>query len=132
MGGSCFCYSSNVLMPIYKVSLMVMFKCHHWIGHFWVKPKPILPLCSLESLTLMLVVANLAITKWCKNLKNDKFWHMGTLLRILNMPIFRWFSKDLHPCALDEARLMVRLCELDYRALRESYHNVVDLWVWPT
>ena len=53
-------------------------------------------------LTLMLLVANLANTKWCKKTaKLLKPWHMGTHLRELvesfpmdtNMTAFRWFSK---------------------------------------
>ena len=52
----------------------------------------------------MLVVANLANTKWCKNPeKRLKFWLMGNHLRVLsesflmntNITGFRWFSKIL-------------------------------------
>ena len=55
-------------------------------------------------LTLMLLVANLVNTKWCKKTeKRLKPWHMGTHLRVLsesypmytNMTGFRWFSKNL-------------------------------------
>ena len=61
-------------------------------------------------LTLILVVANWANTKWCK--KSD----MGTHLRVLsesylkntNMTGFRWFSKRaLHSYALDESSLNI-------------------------
>ena len=49
-------------------------------------------------LTLIMVVANLAITKRKKNFK--KYWHMGTYLRVLsesfpmniNMTGLKWFS----------------------------------------
>ena len=56
----------------------------------------------IVSLTLMLLVPNLANTKWCKNPENLlKPWHMCTHLRVLsesypmntNMTGFRWFSK---------------------------------------
>ena len=56
----------------------------------------------LSFLTLMLLVDNLAITKWCKNPeKQPKSWHMGTHLRVLskscqmntNMTGFWCFSK---------------------------------------
>ena len=51
-------------------------------------------------LTLMLAVANLANTKWCKKTEK-KLWHIGTHLRVFsesylmdtNMTGFRWFSK---------------------------------------
>ena len=55
------------------------------------------------SLTLMLLVANLANTKCCKKPeKGLETWHMGTHLRVLNesfavntyMTGFRWFSKS--------------------------------------
>ena len=53
----------------------------------------------------MLVVANLANTKWCKKPeKRLKPWQMGTHLRVLseshimiaNTAGFRWFSKLRH------------------------------------
>ena len=53
-------------------------------------------------LTLMLLVANLANTKWCKKPEKwPKPWQMGTHLRVLsesfqmntNLTGFRWFSK---------------------------------------
>ena len=56
----------------------------------------------VQELTLMLLVANFACTKWCKNPeKRLKPWHIGTHLRVLsesfqmntNMTGFRWFSK---------------------------------------
>ena len=52
--------------------------------------------------SLMLPLANLANTKWCKRPKKwYKPWHMGTHLKVLserypmstNMTGFRWFSK---------------------------------------
>ena len=51
---------------------------------------------------LMLLVANLTIRKWCKNMKEWlKPWHMGTHLRVLsksflmntNLTGLRWFSE---------------------------------------
>ena len=53
------------------------------------------------SLTIMLLVANLANTKWCKIPENDWNWEMGTHLRVLsvsfptntNLTGFRLFSK---------------------------------------
>ena len=66
-------------------------------------PSPILQL-QLLNLTLMLLVANLANTKLCKNPgKSLKSWHVGTHLRALlecypmstNKTGFRWFSKIL-------------------------------------
>ena len=68
-----------------------------------------------SSFTLMLLVANLAIIKWCKiPEKWLKPWHMGTHLRVLsesypmniNMIGFRWFSK-VFGLALD----WVKACE---------------------
>ena len=70
----------------------------------------------LRVFPFMLPVANLANTKWCKKAeKLRKPWHMGTHLRVLNesfpmntkMTGFRWFSKTLHPCALDENNLSI-------------------------
>ena len=67
-----------------------------------------------HDLILMLVVADLANTKWCQNSEKwSKSRHMGTHLRVLsksypmnsNMAGFRWFSKILHSCALDESSL---------------------------
>ena len=61
----------------------------------------------------MLLLANLANTKWCKNPKKWlKPWHMGTHLRVFsesyqintNMTGFRWFSKY---CALEESSLHI-------------------------
>ena len=66
--------------------------------------------CPKYALTLMLLVANLAITKSCKNHeKLMKPWQMGTHLRELsksfpmntNMTGFNGFQKALRPCALD-------------------------------
>ena len=57
-----------------------------------------------KNLTLMLLVANFPITKWCrKTEKVLKPWHMGIHLRVhgetylmnTNMPRFRWFSKNI-------------------------------------
>ena len=57
---------------------------------------------GMYGLTLMLLEANLANTKYCKNPeKSLKPWHIGTHLRVLregypmstNMTGFRWFSK---------------------------------------
>ena len=58
----------------------------------------------IHSLTLMLLVANLVITKWCKNPEKWlKPWHKSTHLRVLgesylmntHMTGFRWFSKNI-------------------------------------
>ena len=68
------------------------------------------------SLTLMLLVANLANIKWCRKPgKWLKHWQMGTHLRVLSeiFPMntnkigFRWFQKHLHPCALEESSLSI-------------------------
>ena len=76
-------------------------------------------LWSLQTLilTLMLLVANLANTKWCKTLERWlKPWHMGTHLRALTAGAIQWiptwhgfdgFQKSLHPCALDESSLSI-------------------------
>ena len=54
--------------------------------------------------------------KWCKKTENiSKHWHIGTHMRVLsesflkntNITRFRWFSKSLHPCALDESSLSI-------------------------
>ena len=61
------------------------------------------------ALSLMLLVAKLTNTKWCKKSPEKwlKPWHMGTHLR---ERAFQWiptwqglddFQKSLHPCALD-------------------------------
>ena len=64
----------------------------------------------------MLLVANLANTKWCEKHENWlKPWQMGTHLRVLsesflmitNMAWFRGFSKYLRLCALDESSLSI-------------------------
>ena len=65
-------------------------------------------------LTSKLVVANLAITKWCKNLIND--WNPGkweliweySVRAILWIPTWQGldgFQRYLHPCVLDESSL---------------------------
>ena len=63
--------------------------------------------------TLMLLLAYFYNTKWCKKKAEKwlKLWHMATHLRVFavsypmntNITGFRWFSKSLHPCALDES-----------------------------
>ena len=66
----------------------------------------------------MLLVANLANTKWCKkNLKND--WNHGKLWvlikeysaraiqRVLTQQGLDGFQKSLCPCALDESSLSI-------------------------
>ena len=73
-------------------------------------------------LTLMLMVGNLGNRKGCKkkiDLKpwhiDRKPWHIDTHLRVLNenypmytnMTGFRWSSKSLHLCALDEISLSI-------------------------
>ena len=52
----------------------------------------------------MLLVANLANTKWCRKPKKWlKPWHMGTHLRVLGeRQGLDGFQKYLRPCALDE------------------------------
>ena len=62
-------------------------------------------------LTFVLPVANI---KWCKKTTEKwlKPWHMGFHLKVFsdsypintNMTRFRWFSKILRSCALDEGR----------------------------
>ena len=61
---------------------------------------------GMNRLTLMLLVAYLGNTKWCKKAgKWLKPWHMGTHLRVLsesypmntNMTWFRWFPKIFAP-----------------------------------
>ena len=67
-------------------------------------------------LTLMLLVANLANRKWCKNMKND--WNPGIWVLIwkYSARAFQWipswhsldvFQKSLHPCALDKTSLSI-------------------------
>ena len=67
-------------------------------------------------LTLMLLLAYLANTKWCK--KPEKLlkpWQMGTHLKALNesypmntnMTGFWWFSHFLRSCALDKSSLSI-------------------------
>ena len=67
-------------------------------------------------LILMLLVANLANTKWCKKPENLlKPLHMSTHLRALsesfplntNMTRIKWFSESLCPCALDISSLSI-------------------------
>ena len=62
-------------------------------------------------------MANLANSKWCVNPEKWlKPWHMGTHLKVLcesypmntNMIGFKWFSKILCHCALDESSLSIR------------------------
>ena len=65
-------------------------------------------------LTLMLLIADLANTKWCKKHEND--WNPGSwvLISAYSVRAFQWlptwqgldgFQKSLHPCALDESNL---------------------------
>ena len=78
------------------------------------------PLCQQGMLffilTLMLLVANLANTKWWKNnWKTLETCHVGTHLRELresfpmntNMTGFRWFSKNFVFSSLDESSLIM-------------------------
>ena len=67
----------------------------------------------MDWFTLMLLMANLANTKLMqKTLKmTETLAHVYSSPRVLsksfpvntNMTGFRWFSKFLHPCALDES-----------------------------
>ena len=80
--------------------------------------RPVLVALSVNGLTLMLLVANLATIKWGK--KYEKWlkpWQMGTHMRVLserftmntNKTGFRsFFHKSLHPCALDESHLSIK------------------------
>ena len=70
-------------------------------------PTNILAVSVIDTLTLMLQVANLASTKWCKKpWKWQKPWHMGMHLGVLsesfpmntNMTGLRWFWRN--PCGL--------------------------------
>ena len=65
----------------------------------------------------MLLVANLANTKWCKKpVKWPKPWQMGTHMKVLgesfpmntNIMGFNGFRKYLRPCNLDERSLSIR------------------------
>ena len=67
---------------------------------------------NLSYLTLMLLVANLANTKWCKNLKND--WNSCTWVLSVSFAmntdmtrLKRFSKKTLHPCALDESSISI-------------------------
>ena len=72
-------------------------------------------LSEISPLTLMLLVANLANTKWCKKTeKND--WNPGILIWHYSERDFQWiptwqgldgFQKSLHPCDLDESSLSI-------------------------
>ena len=69
-------------------------------------------------LTLLLLVANVAITKWYK--KPEKWlksWHMGdySVRAIQRIPIwqaFNGFQKSLHPCTLDKFKVASALSGL--------------------
>ena len=67
---------------------------------------------GLDTLALLLLVANLANTKWCKNLRND--WNPGiweySSRAIQWIPTWHGldgFQRFLHPCALDESSLSI-------------------------
>ena len=76
---------------------------HERLAQWWEREKECIRTVGdlHQDLTLMLVVANFANTKWRKAEKWLKPWHMGTHLRSLrkrysmntNMTGFRWFSK---------------------------------------
>ena len=84
---------------------------------------------EIEPLTLMLLVANLANTKGCKNLKND--WNLGIWVLIWEYSsraipwIPTWqgldgFQRLLRPCALDESSLSIG------RVKRGSHSHIHD------
>ena len=84
------------------------------------------------SLILMLLVANLANTKWCEKYEKwPKPWHMGTHLRVLdesfsmniNMTGIQWFSKILASCALDESSLSSGRVKKAIKVNKEKYYN---------
>ena len=67
-----------------------------------------------NALTLMLLVADLANTKWCKNLENDRNPGTWVLLWEYSASAFQWvptwlglygFQISLHTCAFDESSL---------------------------
>ena len=94
---------------------------------------------SITRLTLMLLVANLANTEWCKNLRND--WNPGKWVLIweYSWRTIQWipirqgldgFQRFLLPCALDESSLsMTRLIwvRCDVQAMDITS---IDLWEW--
>ena len=99
----------HIFMVLFRVHVCVnSLACHLCImqPYTWIPviTKGNIASCPQQStgLTHMLLVANLANTKWCWNLKKWlKPWQMGTHLRVLsksypmntNMTGFRWFSK---------------------------------------
>ena len=94
-----------------SVTVAMCYTCVYWcipkqlVPNGAIKSKALLLTSSSgPSLTLMLLVANFANIKWCKNLEKClKPWHMGTYLSVCNesypmntkMTGFRWFLKGL-------------------------------------
>ena len=85
-----------------------------FLTNFWLLNFTSLPLTATEPITLMLLVAYLANTKWCKNLK--KYWNPGTLVLIWEYSVraIQWiptsikcFQNVLCSCALDESSLTI-------------------------
>ena len=95
-----------------------------YLTHFTLSSTYLLPRCDTFNLyhryialTLMLLVANLANTKWVKkklkNFRNPGIW---VLIWECSARAFQWvptwqgfdgFKKSLHPCALDESSLSI-------------------------
>ena len=95
---------------------------------------------TVTRLTFMLLVADLANTKWCKKPETWlKPWHMGTHLRVLNesypmntnMTGFRWFSqKSLSLCALDENSLSIgRVKNIEVHGRSMGIAGSLVLWI---
>ena len=107
----------------------------HPVSKFWLRPWT----SAAEGLTLMLLVANFASKKWCKNPeKGLKPWQIGTHLRVLgesypmntNMTGFKWFSKSLCHCVLDESSLsMGRVFEKIFENHLNPVMNVGIHWI---
>ena len=103
----------NGLMKTIKIKMSIMLLEHAWFGGF----------------TLMLLVDNLANTKWCK--KPEKWlkpWQMGTHWKYSSRAL-QWiptwqgsdvFRKFLHHCALDE-------CSLSIGRVRGSFSGFTNL-----
>ena len=91
--------------------------------------------CYILLITLMMLMANLANPKWCKNLQND--WNSGTWKyssrAIQCKPTWQGldgFQRSLHPCVLDVSCLSSRTWKRKIRpsSAEDQYSMYSTMW----
>ena len=89
------------------------------------------------NLTLMLLVANLANTKWCKNMDNDQNPGKWVLIWKCSVRAIQWiptlqgldaFKKYLCPCAFDKSRLSIRRVNTTMPVAARKAWQLVDIF----